>query len=338
MNRKIRFVSIAIAVLISVCALAVTASAVVPTDYSAYGQVKLEGYLGGDLPTVDGVFGENEYKNVFEQAKGTAGFSHSSEASEAIITSVKFGITVTDDAIYLGVVVTEPNYKFRVGSTAGSYMAFSFGFDLGDKFYNCMTRQTMTLSITDQAALFKANTVLTYGADGKYNGTNTPKYAGNVYDAADGKRNDDGTTVYECKLNKEKLVAAQKAFDSTGTEIADGNPIAATGIGNTFYVHYEAIGYDAAGTKGTAVFRDILSTEAKNTIKDQDGWVATFAPHILVLTEEQTQTGGGEGGQGTGGEGGEPNPQTGDPLAIFSIVAAVSAAVPAVIAVRRRKH
>lgn len=332
MKGKIRFASIAIAVIITVCALAVTASAVVPTDYSAYGQVKLEGYLGGDLPTVDGVFGENEYQNVYEQKKGTPGFSYSNDASEAIITSVKFGITVTDDAIYLGVVVTEPNYKFRVGSTAGSYMAFSFGFDLGEKFYNCMTRQTMTLSITDAAALFKANTVLTYDANGKYNGTNAAKYAGNVYDAADGKRNDDGTTVYECKLNKEKLVAAQKAYDSTGAEIADGNPIAATGIGNTFYVHYEAIGYDAAGTKGTAVFRDILSTEAKNTIKDQDGWVATFAPHILVLTEKQTQT-GGEGG-GTG----EPNPQTGDPLAIFSVVAAVSAAVPAVIAVRRRKH
>ncbi|MCR4681922.1 MAG: hypothetical protein K5647_01185 [Clostridiales bacterium] len=327
-------------------ALSVSASAAVkPTDYSAFGQVHLTGYTGGTVPTVDGVIGDGEYQNVYEQKDGTAGFSYDADASKAIITNIKFGITVTDDAIYLGITVTEPNYKPRVGSTAGSYMAFSLGFNMGDKFYQSMDRQTITLSITDQNALFKANTVLTYAENGKFNGTDTPKYAGNVIAAAEGKRDDSkGVTVYEVKLLKDKMIEAQKGYDADGNLIADYKPF--TEIGNEFYVHYEAIGYNAAGTKGTARFRDILSEDAKSQIRTQDGWVASFAPHIITFTDkpaetepETTQAQQTEAvttqAQTTGGSG-STSPSTGDSTVwiAFGVVAMLAAAA-IVIAVRK---
>ena len=327
-------------------ALSVSVSAAVkPTDYSAFGQVHLTGYTGGTVPTVDGVIGDGEYQNVYEQKDGVAGFSYDADASKAIITNIKFGITVTDDAIYLGITVTEPNYKPRVGSTAGSYMAFSLGFNMGDKFYQSMDRQTITLSITDQNALFKANTVLTYDASGKYNGNNKAKYDAAVFDGAEGKRDDSkGVTVYEVKLLKDKMIEAQKGYDADGNLIADYKPF--TEIGNEFYVHYEAIGYNAAGTKGTARFRDILSEDAKSQIRTQDGWVASFAPHIITFTDkpaetepETTQAQQTEAvttqAQTTGGSG-STSPSTGDSTVwiAFGVVALLAAAA-IVIAVRK---
>ncbi len=330
---------IALAVLLSVAASA----AVVPTDYSAYGQVKLEGYLGGDAPALDGVFDDGEYQNVFEQKEGTAGFRFVDDASKAIIKSVRFGITVTDDAIYLGVEVSEPYYRYR-GTAAGSNVQFMFGFNVGDKFYTCMDRQMLTLNIKEDLTLFRANTVLTYNDQGKFNGKDQFKYDASIYGGDAAKRYDDkGTTVYEVKLLKEKIPAAQKIYG------ADGNPTGETSITSvpdSFFVSYEAIGYDAAGNKGTVQFRTILSEEAKNTIKDQDGWVATFAPHFLVLTEKPAATEAEtvpattpESGATTTVPATQPgtNPTTGDNTVVFIILALFALAVPAVAAVAKIK-
>ncbi|MBO7376266.1 MAG: LPXTG cell wall anchor domain-containing protein [Clostridia bacterium] len=329
MTKKIRAAVAAFALIISLTVFALSVSAaVVPTDYSAFGQVKFEAYLGGNEPTVDGVISEGEYKNNFEAKKGTAGVYHDKDAAEPIITSVKFGITVTDDAIYLGITVAEPNYKFRVGSTAGSYMAFSLGFNMGDKFYQCMDRQTLSLQIKDDNTLFRVNSVLTYGSDGKF----TTEYKSDVFGAAAATRNDtNGTTVYEVKLLKDKLIAAQ----DTVTE-----------IGNLFYIHFECVGYDAAGTQGKLLLRDLLSADDKNTIQAQDGWCASFAPHLLSLsaepvetTAEQTTAEQTTAEQATTPETQPSNPTTGDSgFMPFIILGIIGLAVPAtVVALRSKK-
>ncbi len=322
MTKKIRVAAAAFALLVSLTVFALSVSAaVVPTDYSAFGQVKFEGYLGGTEPTVDGVISEGEYKNNFEAKKGAAGAYHDKDAAEAIITSVNYGITVTDDAIYLGITVAEPFYKYRVGSTAGSYMEFSLGFNMGDKFYQCMDRQTLSLQIKDDNTLFRANKVLTYGSDGKF----TTVYKADVYGAAAATRNDtNGTTVYEVKLLKDKLIAAQ----DTVTE-----------IGNLFYIHFECVGYDANGTQGKLLLRDLLSADDKNTILAQDGWCASFAPHLLSLSEEPVETTSEET---TTTPATPANPTTGDNgyrLMPFLILGVICAAVPAtVIAVKSKKN
>ena len=324
MTKKIRAAVAAFALLISLTVFALSVSAaVVPTDYSAFGQVKIEAYLGGTEPTVDGVISEGEYKNNFEAKKGTAGVYHDKDAAEPIITSVKYGITVTDDAIYLGITVAEPYYKYRVDKTAGSYMAFSLGFNMGDKFYQCMDRQTLTLSIYDNGSMFKANSVLTYSANGQF----TTAYKADVYGASAATRNEtSGTTVYEVKLLKDKLIAAQ----DTVTE-----------IGNLFYIHFECVGYDAAGTQGKLLLRDLLSADDKNTILAQDGWCASFAPHLLSLSAEPVETTAEQttAGQDTTPETQPSNPTTGDSgFMPFIILGIIGLAIPAtVVALKSKK-
>ena len=129
----------------------------------------------------------------------------------------------------------------------------------------------------------------------------------------------------------------------TKTDLADYKPF--TEIGNEFYVHYEAIGYNAAGTQGTARFRDILSEDAKSQIRTQDGWVASFAPHIITLTDKpaetepettQAQTEAVTTEAQTTGGSGSTSPSTGDSTVwiAFGVVALLAAAA-IVIAVRK---
>ena len=133
----------------------------------------------------------------------------------------------------------------------------------------------------------------------------------------------------------------------TKTDLADYKPF--TEIRNEFYVHYEAIGYNAAGTKGTARFRDILSEDAKSQIRTQDGWVASFAPHIITFTDkpaetepETTQAQQTEAvttqAQITGGSG-STSPSTGDSTVWIALgVVALLAAAAIAIGVRKVRN
>lgn len=344
-GRILTAVSLALVTVLSLMLLASANATLKPIDYSQYGQVKLSGYKGGTEPTLDGVFSADEYENVYEQKDGTPGFYYSSDAAKSMITNIKFGITVTDASIYLGVVVTEPYYRWRGTAGGNSYMTFSFGFNMGDKFYQCMDRHTITMSILEDQTIQKVDTVLTYDENGKYNGTNAMKYDGTVFEDASYKRNSDNTTVYEIKLSKEKLIAAQKGYDSTGALMPDYHPY--TSIGDEFYVYYDCKGYDANGSTGNAMFRTLLSDEAKNAIKDADGWVATFAPHILSLTDKPapttdpvttTDSGTAAGTEASGTTSGSTtNPVTGDSTVFIAFAALLCAAVPAAVIVLKKK-
>ncbi len=249
---------VTLASLVSVSAGA--SSTLKPTDYSAYGQQTLKAEFGGVPATVDGVIEANEYTNVFKFTQDTPGVSVSSNVFPAYPSEIELYLTEDTDYLYLGFIVHQTYYKYRVGNTAGSYMAFSLGFDMGDTFYQSMNRNTLTLNIKDDGTLFKANTIMVYGADGKY----TSSYNSDCYAAAEAKRDDTaGITVYEVQLKK-AVLAANNGVES---------------IGSKYYVHFiQKCHIDATSGDAEFRYRNVLSDEAKDAVRAADGW-----EHRLLL-------------------------------------------------------
>ena len=174
-------------------------------------------------------------------------------------------MTVDDQYIYLGIVVPEPYYKYR-GSTAGSHIAFSLGFNRGETFYQSMDRQTFVFQIYEDKTPFYANTILIYNSTGTY----TTSYNAVVFEAVAFLRDDTkGVTVYEAKVKKSE-VAAIAGVDK---------------LPKTCYIHFLNKSYDAAGNSAEFRYRCVLDDMARSIITAYDGWCATFAPHLLTFLE-----------------------------------------------------
>ena len=251
--------------------VSVSAEGSKPYDYAKYGQQTLTVNFGGSTPVVDGVVGNREYANTLVFDRNTPGVSVSSETFAAYPSDIKVHMTVDEQYIYLGIVVPEPFYKYRVGNTAGSYMAFSFGFNMGDTFYQSMDRQTLTLQLYQNKSVFFANTILVY----KPNGTYTTTYNAVVFaDVACTRDDTSGVTVYEAKLIKSELAAM------SGLEK----------LPDTCYIHFLNKTFDSSGNSAEFRYRCLLDDTARAEITAQDGWCATFAPHLLTFLPPDDKT------------------------------------------------
>lgn len=243
----------------------------VPYNYTDYGQKTNYVSAGGTAPSIDGVVADGEYYNTIIFNKNTPGVSFSSDTFTAYPGEVKVGITADSDYIYLGITVNEPYYKYRVGGTSGSYMAFSFGFNMGDTFYQCMDRETLTLSVYDDKTAFFANTIMVYNTSG----TPTTTYNPDIYLSTALTRDDTNKlTTYEVKLGKSELAA-----NAGLTKLPD-----------PFYIHFLNKTFDSAGNTGEFRYRCILDDTTKAIITAQDGWCASFAPHLLSFLAPGTET------------------------------------------------
>ncbi len=333
MKRTLVSVLIALIAVFSSAALTLTASAaLVPTDYSAFGQQTLDVPSGGPAAVPDGKIDSGEYAAVLTFDDSTPGISKSADTFTAYPSSVRVGITLDSEFLWLGIEVNEPNYKYRIKSTntAGSYMAFSMGFNMGGKFYQCMDRNTLTLSVCDDGSLFKANSVLIYDEAGKF----TTTYHADVYKEAVAVRDDTaGRTVYEVKLDRKLLAGYNSAED----------------IGEVCYLHFINMTYDASGAKAEYRYRCILSNDAKAQITAQDGWVASFAPELLrfsaaaeatTAAEVTTRPAATTAPEATSapGQNTEPSGNTGDGTFIWIAAACAAATVATAVIVTRRRY
>lgn len=265
MKRNLIVASLALAIIMTVLLMAVGAlGGSNPSNYAEYGQKTLYAEIGGAAPSIDGVVAEGEYYNTFVFNASTPGVRFNSDSFTGYPSTVKVGITTDNDFIYLGITVDEPYYKYRVGGTAGSYMAFSFGFNMGDIFYQCMDRQTLTLSVYDDKTAFVANTIMVYGQDGKAVTT----YNSNIYVEKAFIRDDLAKlTTYEVQLSKAELAA------NSGL----------TKLPETCYIHFLNKTYDSAGNNAEFQYRCALDATTQAIITAQDGWCASFAPHLLTF-------------------------------------------------------
>jgi hypothetical protein len=175
-----------------------------PYKYAEYGQQTLYVITGGIPPVIDGVIADGEYYNTLVFDKNTSGVFFSNDTFPAYPNYIKVHMTVDDDYIYLGIEVAEPYFKYRVENTSGSYMAFSFGFNMGDTFYQSMDRQTLTFQIYEDKTPFYANTVMVYAPNGTY----TTSYNSVIYEEVSSSRDEEkGVTFYEAKLIKAEMAA-----------------------------------------------------------------------------------------------------------------------------------
>ncbi len=263
MKKHLVTLAVSLALVITAGVIAVGATGgIVPYNYADYGQKTNYVSIGGTAPSTDGVVTDGEYYDTIIFDKNTPGVSFSSDTFTGYPDEVKVGITADSDYIYLGITVNEPYYKYRVGTTSGSYMAFSFGFNMGDTFYQCMDRQTMTLSVYDDKTAFVANTIMVYNSSG----TSATTYNPDIYLSTAFTRDDTNKlTTYEVKLGKAELAA------NAGL----------TNLPDTFYIHFLNKTFDSAGNNGEFRYRCVLDDTTKSIITAQDGWCASFAPHLL---------------------------------------------------------
>lgn len=260
--------SVILTCLMLVCIFAVAASAESdPTSYAAYGQQTLYALKNGSIPAADGIIADGEYENVFTFDSNTKGVSYGTEGFSAYPEYIKLFVSMDDDYLYLGFEIKEPTYVFRKEGAAGSYMAFSLGFNTENGFYHSMNRQTLTLNLYEDGTAFKANTVMTYSSNGKYESS----YHGEIYDGASGFRdNTTGITTYEVKLIKAEMAKL------AGLET----------LGDTMYIHFATKSFDANGNAAEMRYRCILDEVSKAVIMAEDGWCASFAPHLLRFVSE----------------------------------------------------
>ena len=265
--KKIISVMLVCLMLVCVFTMAVAAESD-PTNYAEYGQQTLYALKNGNIPSIDGIITDGEYENVFTFDANTKGVSYGTDGFSAYPEYIKVFISMDDENIYVGFEVKEPYYQYRVeGGASGTFMAFSLGFNTDPGFYHSMNRQTLTLNLYESGAAFKANTVMTYSSDGKYESS----YHSEIYDSVAGFRdNTAGITVYEAKIIK-KEVATLAGLES---------------LGDTMYIHFLNKSFDSNGNSAEMRYRCILDELSKAVIMAEDGWCASFVPHLLKFVNE----------------------------------------------------